>query len=298
VRDHFDVVHIHSMPVRLLGMVPPAVVTESGGSFWWWNAGKGMPLSKVQHLLQRERRLSRRLHYIHPTATPDAATAAFLMVPSARPLFASLGIDADAIRVLPGGVPGPLAPGTERRGEYDGDGGPVTVVFVARQFEVKGGPTVLEIFRRVRVLFGNARLVIAGPPGPDPGLDGVTWLGPVTREQLYQEVYPHADLMIYPTTADAGPRVVEEALAHGIPVVAPAAFGLDDQVDDGRTGILYPPGDTEAAVVAVVGLLKDRPRLSHMAREAADDFARRFSADLRNRLLLEAYEAAAAGAPR
>jgi glycosyltransferase involved in cell wall biosynthesis len=279
------------MPVRLLGMVPPAVVTDSGGSFWWWTAARGMPLSKVQRLLRRERRLGRALHYIHPTATPDAARAAFLMVPSARPLFAGLGIDAEALGALPGGVPGPLAPGAGRRRDH---GGPATLVFVARLFELKGGPAALEIFRRARARVGDVRLVVAGPADPDPGLDGVAWLGPVTRERLYREVYPRADLMIYPTTFDAGPRVVEEALAHGIPVVAPAAFGLADQVLDGRTGVLYPPGDTDAAVAAVVGLLEDRPRLSRMAGDAANDFALRLSADHRNRLLLEAYEAAVA----
>ena len=62
--------------------------------------------------------------------------------------------------------------------------------------------------------------------------------------------------------------VVEEALASGVPVVAPAAGGLLDVVADGETGLLYPPEDAEA-MAAMIGALVDNPMLRRrMGRSA------------------------------
>ncbi len=71
--------------------------------------------------------------------------------------------------------------------------------------------------------------------------------------------------------ADAEPfgRVVAEALACGLPVVAPAAGGPAELVDDG-CGRLYPPGDAAAAAAALREVRADRPRLAEGARARAE----------------------------
>ena len=62
------------------------------------------------------------------------------------------------------------------------------------------------------------------------GREFAAWLGLVPREQLYAEVYPRADLFLYPTHFDCAPLVVQEALANSLPVVAPRILGLPDLV--------------------------------------------------------------------
>jgi len=62
---------------------------------------------------------------------------------------------------------------------------------------------------------------------------------------------------------------VQEALASGVPVVAPRRGGPIDLVDHGTTGFLYPPGEVTAMVDAVQTLAKDselRDRFSAQAR--------------------------------
>ena len=70
--------------------------------------------------------------------------------------------------------------------------------------------------------------------------------------------------------ADAEPfgRVVAEALACGLPVVAPAAGGPAELVDD-SCGRLYRPGDPADAAAALSTVLGDRERLSAGARARA-----------------------------
>jgi glycosyltransferase involved in cell wall biosynthesis len=56
------------------------------------------------------------------------------------------------------------------------------------------------------------------------GLD-VRWLGPSPAD----EHLPHTDVLLLPSRADSRPRVVEEALIRGIPVVhAPGLKGMQD----------------------------------------------------------------------
>jgi len=71
--------------------------------------------------------------------------------------------------------------------------------------------------------------------------------------------------------ADAEPfgRVVAEALACGLPVVAPAAGGPVELVDD-SCGRLFRPGDAAAAAASLSEVLADRPRLARGARARAE----------------------------
>jgi hypothetical protein len=65
----------------------------------------------------------------------------------------------------------------------------------------------------------------------------------------------------------------------GVPIVATAVGGIPDQIADGETGLLVPPGDPTALAAAVTRLLTVpglRERLSASARDAA---SRRFSHD-------------------
>jgi phosphatidylinositol alpha 1,6-mannosyltransferase len=62
---------------------------------------------------------------------------------------------------------------------------------------------------------------------------------------------------------------VQEALASGLPVIAPDAGGPRDLVLPGRTGLLLPVGEFEAALPgAVAHLVHERNRYSVAARRS------------------------------
>ena len=72
-------------------------------------------------------------------------------------------------------------------------------------------------------------------------------------------------------------RVLVEAMATGIPVVAPRAGGVPEIVDHGRTGLLFPQGDKHALRDAMVTLATDRAKRQAMGREAARVAQERFT---------------------
>lgn len=281
VAGDFDAVHAHCFPVHLSGAVPPLVVTDSAGTFWYWTAAKEMGESHVWRMLRRERRLARTLGYTHPSVNTDRAQAVLLFVEEGLDLLGRIGLDRSRAGVAPPGVP----PATTVRRPH----AVPTLLFVARNFEIKGGPAVLAIFAAVQRRLPEARLVVAGSDRPDPGLPGVSWLGPLTRDELYESVYPDADVFVYPTTFDCAPLVVMEAMAHGLPVVAPRAFGLPSMVGEGQGGFLHQPGNLDAAVEDTLRLLTDADLAARMSAGARDAYDARLSTAVRNEILGATY---------
>jgi glycosyltransferase involved in cell wall biosynthesis len=88
--------------------------------------------------------------------------------------------------------------------------------------------------------------------------------------------WAHCSLAVVPSCwPDPHPLVALEAMAAGRPVIASAVGGLPDIVEDGRTGILVPPGDVATLQGSIERLLAD-PELRHQmgerARERAADY--------------------------
>jgi glycosyltransferase involved in cell wall biosynthesis len=69
---------------------------------------------------------------------------------------------------------------------------------------------------------------------------------------------------------------VVEAMAAGLPVVAPAAAGPAEIVEHDRTGLLYPPGDAQAAARQVMSLLEDRQLARRLGSAARESVLQRF----------------------
>jgi len=70
-----------------------------------------------------------------------------------------------------------------------------------------------------------------------------------------------------------------DAMCFGVPIVATAAGGIPEAVEDGVTGRLVPPGDAAALAGALVELLEDEGRRLAMAAAGRRRFEERFSVD-------------------
>jgi glycosyltransferase involved in cell wall biosynthesis len=69
-----------------------------------------------------------------------------------------------------------------------------------------------------------------------------------------------------------------DAMAFGRPVVATAAGGIPEAVEDGKTGLLVPPRDPRALADALHALLTDEARARAMGAAGRQRFLARFSA--------------------
>jgi glycosyltransferase involved in cell wall biosynthesis len=128
----------------------------------------------------------------------------------------------------------------------------------------------------------STRSARPSPPGPEVWPDGVERRRALDHPEL-RRLYNKASVIVVPVLPTAYPfgiTTLLEAMSMGKAVVVPDTEGLRGVVEDGRTGVVVPPGDAFALSDAVGGLLGDsaaRARLGHAARQAA---VRRFGLDL------------------
>ena len=126
--------------------------------------------------------------------------------------------------------------------------------------------------------------------------------------EMVVRYYQAADLYVHAARADTFPRVVLEALACGIPVVATAVGGIPEQIKglnidcgfqgpelnrytlDEATGVLAPEGDAAVMAVAIERLLNDEALRCRMSENAVKDVHERFDLDRQANSYLHWYE--------
>jgi glycosyltransferase involved in cell wall biosynthesis len=99
---------------------------------------------------------------------------------------------------------------------------------------------------------------------------GVHIAGPWPHSRIV-EAFRRCAVAVLPSTwPDPCPTTVLEAMAAGRPVITTSTGGMVDMVQDGVSGLLVPPSDTDALAAALRRLIADgglRDRLGIGARE-------------------------------
>lgn len=151
----------------------------------------------------------------------------------------------------------------------------------------KGVSLALEVARRLRERGMEFRLRLVGRwNGTDfrreaetfvatRGLAGCVEFAGELRSP--DEIYGEMDVLFLPTRRDSFPRVIMEAMSWGIPTVATRVDGIPEMVEDGETGLLAAPGDTDGFAAALERLLGDAALRAEMGRKARERAERLFS---------------------
>ena len=183
-----------------------------------------------------------------------------------------IGMEKDKISVLPMGV--------DLRKVFV----PVTnvkrldnrIIFVGRFVEKKGIEILIDAISTVRDTVPSVEVILIGD-GPlrnklkdkisRAGLDGnITFYGSMPNQEL-PELYSSANIAVIPSIVDSlGDReglglVTIEALGCGCAVVASALGPIQEVVENGKSGLLFEPGNIEALTACLIRLLKE-PELS------------------------------------
>jgi glycosyltransferase involved in cell wall biosynthesis len=169
-------------------------------------------------------------------------------------------------------------------------------LFVGRLSAEKGAGVLLQAWQKLKT---TIPLVVLGD-GPlrqsleseaaMRKLSNVSFAGWRSRGEILSAM-KSASLLITPSLWYEGfPMTLVEAFACGTPVICSRLGGLQELVDDGRTGLHFNPGDAEDLAGKFDSLWSDPSRLSAMGRAAREEYKRNYTAERNYELMMQIYE--------
>jgi glycosyltransferase involved in cell wall biosynthesis len=194
-------------------------------------------------------------------------------------LLRELGVPLPKVSIVPPGYrPLPVSPadGVTFARQYGLDD--PYLLFVGRLASNKGLLALLDAFVPLARRDPHATLVLVGEDGGmaapvdarsrELGLAGrVRRLGHVADDRTLASAYQGARALVLPSDYEAFGLVLLESLAQGTPVIASRVGGVPEIVEDGRTGLLVPPGGT-GQLAEAIGRIWDDPELGRRLGEA------------------------------
>ena len=181
------------------------------------------------------------------------------------------GVPAEKVDIVYNAVPLPPL-GDAEPPSYD-------IVSVGRLVPWKGFEDVIRVAARRR---WRLRIVGDGPLAAAlrslarrEGAD-VAFSGQLPESQVASAIRS-GRVFVLNSSYEGLPHIVLEAMAANVPVVATAAGGTPETIENGRTGKLVAVGDKQALEAALDDVLGDPSRAREMARQAKQALDERFS---------------------
>ena len=121
-------------------------------------------------------------------------------------------------------------------------------LFVATQFEIKGGEALVRAFASVYSQYPRCRLDVIThlPERFRPLIEACPGIkvhqAQYTRAEIHDIFMRNADVLVLPTYVDSFGMVALEALSHGLALIVTDVYALEEMVQTGYNGeLLHPP---------------------------------------------------------
>jgi len=179
------------------------------------------------------------------------------------------------------------------------------IAIIARLSPIKGHPEFIKAFRALLRVKPFSRAWIIGSPSPGKeeylreleilvkryGLENtVDFMG--TRYDI-PDLLKKINILVQPSRIpESFGRVLIEAQAAGVPVVATALGGYTEIIENNSTGFLVPPQDGKYLAQTLIKAVKNIPFCDDVALRARDRVRTLYSLDEVNKHIVEVYKKA------
>ena len=148
------------------------------------------------------------------------------------------------------------------------------ILFVGKDFRLKGGELLLEAFRILKSKDSSVSLTIAGPKEPIEG-SGIKWLGFVDKNTL-AKLYREAAVFCMPSKFECFGIVFIEAMQMGLPVIGANRMAMAEFIEPGINGeLLF--HETPEALAGLLGELLNNPKKLMVMGEASRNTAKAYT---------------------
>ena len=168
--------------------------------------------------------------------------------------------------------------------------------FIGRLQPEKGVLTLLRAWQRAPVI--PLRIVGEGPLKNEVqsfinahGLDNISVSGHLDRDSV-MAIIKQSRFLVWPSEGhyETFGLVAVEAFACGVPVIASRAGAMAEIVEDGRTGLLFNPGDPEDLAAKVRWAVEHTDAIAQMGENARSEYESKYTAEKNYEMLLGIYE--------
>jgi glycosyltransferase involved in cell wall biosynthesis len=172
------------------------------------------------------------------------------------------------------------------------------IIFLGRLSHEKGLSILIDSAKVLNNSAVSLRLKIVGD-GPlmkelkdkvkAEKIKGIEFTGRKTFHEC-MELLRDARCMIMPAVCyENFPMAIREAFACGKPVIASNLGAMAELVDDGKTGLLFEPGDPEDLAAKIRWMLENHDSCIEMGKNARKEFEEKYTAEKNFKILMEIY---------
>lgn len=180
-----------------------------------------------------------------------------------RSLIDDYGCDPDRVIRVGGGAN--LAASSLEGKRYDSQ----VALFVGGDFERKGGETLLAAWEIVHRKLPDAQLWLVGPKHKVGAANqGLHWFGKIADRQVLADLYKRASIFVMPSDFEPWGHVFLEAMGYGLACIGTDHCAMPEIIENGATGRLVPPADSESLAAELIALLGNPDEAERMGRRA------------------------------
>ncbi|MDQ7830066.1 MAG: glycosyltransferase [Armatimonadota bacterium] len=277
-RQHPDLIHLHGSRAGFLGSVAA------------WVARTPAPLIYTAHAFSFKRVLPGPLRWgatVAERVTGRLVDTIICVALADARAAAARGIVAKHVEVIPNGID-LFALTAEARNDvqHDGHSEALVIGMIARLVPDKDPLTFVRAAAGVAVRRPAARFLVVGDGPLRREVEAESrrlGLSDRLRVTGFRDDVPALlvgmDIIVLPSRWEGLPLAVLEAMALGKPVVCSRLPTLQEILDDGRAGVLVPPGDPWALADVLVELADDPTRRAALGRAARDRVLEAYTVD-------------------
>lgn len=222
-------------------------------------------------------------------STLGLVTSAAVMGESLRDVFGQL-VAPDRVAVVPNGTPRPV------RRQFESNG--PTVLFLSNLRRRKGVVEAVEAACVTATQIPHARFFFVGAwedrqleidlrARAAPFGNRIRFLSPVSGSAK-DDLLTSASVFLFPPRESEGhPRVVLEAIAASLPVVATDQGAVAETITDGVDGFVLPTSDPKLIADRLTRLLLDHQLRERMSQAALATYTSRFTQEIADRTLAD-----------
>jgi glycosyltransferase involved in cell wall biosynthesis len=172
------------------------------------------------------------------------------------------------------------------------------IICVARLVHLKGHSLLIDAVERLIQQGFSVRLTLVGDGPERPALeetvkkrsleDCICFTGPINPADI-RRYYAAADIFALASLIEGLPIALMEAMAMGIPCLAPCIAGIPELIRDGENGLLFHPGNVDDLIRALKLVLRDPALRKRMGKAARSQIVQHHNLHVNNARLAEVF---------